>query len=234
MDSVIAVDHVWAGYGSRPVLRDVSLHVDPGEIVAILGPNGAGKSTLLKVIGGELKPQRGRVLWQMQPARGPLHARVKRGLAYVPEDRSVIMGLSLRDNLRLGRGTIKRAIELFPALEPLLGIRAGSLSGGEQQMLTLARALASDPAALAVDELSLGLAPVAVARLLSALRATADGGTAILLVEQGARLALSVADRAYVLGLGAVVTTGRAVDLLANLAELETVYFGQGALAQDS
>jgi ABC-type branched-subunit amino acid transport system ATPase component len=200
-----------AGYGQLAAVRDVDLSVGQGEIVAMLGPNGAGKTTTLLTLAGVLRPLGGEVYWQGESTSAPLHRRAREGLAFVPEQRSVLMRMSTRDNLRLGRGSVEDAIELFPALEPLLGRRAGLLSGGEQQMLTLARALASKPSALLVDELSLGLAPIIVDRLLESLRTVArEQGVAVLLVEQHARRAVAVADRWYVLRQGKIVDQGDA------------------------
>jgi branched-chain amino acid transport system ATP-binding protein len=154
----------------------------------------------------------GEVDYMGQPFKGPLHQRVRRGLAFVPEERSVFMGLSVADNLRVG-GQPERALALFPELKPLLGRRAGMLSGGEQQMLTLGRALAMKPKMLLVDELSVGLAPLIVDRLFEALVATArEDGTAVLLVEQQARRALRVADRWCLLRRGTLAATGDADD----------------------
>jgi branched-chain amino acid transport system ATP-binding protein len=163
-----------------------------------------------------------------------VHARARRGLAFVPEERGVINALTTSGNLRLGRGSVAAALELFPELEPLLRRRAGLLSGGEQQMVTLGRALAAEPRLLLVDELSLGLAPLVVERLLLAVRAAADRGVAVLLVEQHVADALSVADRAVVLRHGRVELAGTAAELRSHTAELESAYLsGTPSRARD-
>ena len=206
---VLELEHLTTGYGDLPVVRDVSLCVRPGEVVALFGPNGAGKTTTLLGAVGVLPRMSGQVRWRGEPTRKPLHRLARDGLAFVPEERSVISGLSARDNLRLGGGSVQAAVAEFPELAEHLGRKAGLLSGGQQQMLRLAHALASAPTALLVDEASLGLAPLIVQRLLQALRGAADRtGLAVLLVEQQARRALSVADRWYLLNKGTVVAEG--------------------------
>jgi branched-chain amino acid transport system ATP-binding protein len=198
-----------AGYGDLAAVRDANLRLHRGEIVAVVGPNGAGKTTTMHALVGELSPMGGEVRWLGRQVSSPLHRRVREGLGYVPEIRSIIMSMSCRDNLRLGRGDIGHALELFPQLEQLLPRRAGLLSGGEQQMLILGRALAARPAALIVDELSLGLAPVVVGRLMEALRvAVRNDGCGVLLVEQQARRAFAVADRWYLFRNGRSVASG--------------------------
>jgi branched-chain amino acid transport system ATP-binding protein len=211
-----------AGYGDLAAVRDVSITLGRGEIVALLGPNGAGKTTTLMTLAGILPKLGGEVLWLGEPARGPLHRRARAGLALVPEGRSVLMGMSVRDNLLLGRGGVDRAIELFPPLKPLLKRQAGLLSGGEQQMLTLSRCLASRPAAMLIDELSLGLAPIIVDRLSAALRQAVDeDGIGVLLVEQQARRALNTADRWYLMRQGSIVSSG---DSQSAKHDFETAY----------
>ncbi len=205
-------------------MRDLDLTVAPGEIVALLGPNGAGKTTTLLTLAGELAPLDGDVRVLGQPAGMSLQRLVRRGLGFVPEERAVISSLSTSANLKLSRGSVKVALELFPELQPLLRRRAGLLSGGEQQMLTLARALASEPRLLLVDELSLGLAPLVVRRLLLAVRAAADRGVGVLLVEQHAADALDIADRIVVLRHGEVVLTGTSDELRDQLGDLESAY----------
>lgn len=206
---VLELEDLMTGYGDLAVVRGLSLCVRPGEVVALFGPNGAGKTTTLLGAVGVLPRMSGQVRWRGRVAREPLHLLARDGLAFIPGERSIISGLTARDNLRLGGGSVRAALAEFPELERHLGKKAGLLSGGEQQMLRLAHALASKPRALLVDELSLGLAPIIVQRLLQALRSAADRtGLAVLLVEQQARRALSVADRWYLLDNGAIVAEG--------------------------
>ena len=222
----LQVDRLGAGYDRQPVLHDVSLTVDAGEIVLLAGPNGAGKSTTLLCIAGELDPAGGTVTLGGTVQTGPLSVRARQGLALVTEERSVFMDLTVAQNLRLGRGDPVAAYKVFPELRTLAGRRAGLLSGGEQQMLTVARALAAEPKVLLVDELSLGLAPLVVERLLDALVVAARSGTAVLMVEQQARRALRVADRVYVLNRGSVVLQESAAVLRANPERLDRSYLG--------
>lgn len=225
---LLTVEHLTVGYGNVAAVRGLDLEVRRGEIVALFGANGAGKSTTLMAIAGVLKLMSGTINWKGQRARGPLHRRAKQGIAYMPEQRSVISGLSTRDNLRLGLGPTATALELFPELRPLLGRRGGLLSGGEQQILGLARALACQPSLLLIDELSLGLAPRVVSRALSALRRVAtEQGIAVLLVEQHVRRALAVCDRAYVLRRGELVLSGTSSDLRGRLSEIEGHYLAR-------
>ncbi|MEX5635648.1 ABC transporter ATP-binding protein [Parafrankia sp. FMc2] len=220
-----------AGYRRVPCVREVSLDVCPGEIVVVLGPNGAGKTTTLLTLSGALPSLGGEVHLRGEPTDAALHHRVRGGLGIIPEERSVISRLSVRDNLRIGPGPVERALDLFPELRPLLRRRAGLLSGGEQQMLSTARALAAEPSVLLADELSLGLAPKIVTRLMQALRSAADRGAGVLLVEQHARQALAIADRAYILRRGSVVWSGSADEARANLQEIEGAYLGHEAAA---
>ena len=220
---------VTAGYGDLPTVRDLSLAVRPGEIVALLGPNGAGKTTALLALTGELPLMSGTIKWEGQPIRPRLHRLAKRGLAWVPDDRGVLMTMSVRDNLRLGRGAIQDAVSIFPELGKLLNRAAGLISGGEQQMLALGRALASNPSLLLLDELSLGLAPIAVDRLFTALRsAVRERSMAVLLVEQQARRALEIADRWYLLTNGRLATEG---DRTTNVGLMESLYLAGGIAA---
>jgi branched-chain amino acid transport system ATP-binding protein len=213
-----------AGYGPQPVVSGINLEVHPGEVVALLGPNGAGKTTTLLALSGELPPLAGEVLLDGSATKSPLFRRARNGLMFVTEEKSVFMGLSARDNLRVARVETEAALELFPELERRLSVRAGLLSGGEQQMLTLARALSRQPRVLMADELSMGLAPLVVKRLLDAVRAAADQGTAVLLVEQHVRKALKYADRVYVMRRGRIELTGTGAEMIGRTAEIEDQY----------
>lgn len=219
---------VSAGYGTQPVIHDVDLVVHPGEVVALLGSNGAGKTTTLLTLAGELPALDGEVLMDGRVTKAPLHVRARNGLTFVTEEKSVFMGMSTRDNLRVGGVDIDVALELFPELADRIGIRGGLLSGGEQQMLTLARALARQPRVLLADELSMGLAPLIVQRLLEAVtRAAKAQGTAVLLVEQHVRKALQYADRAYVMRRGQIELEGPATDLALRIDEIESTYLAR-------
>jgi branched-chain amino acid transport system ATP-binding protein len=214
-----------AGYGSVTAVRDVDLTVAAGEVVALLGPNGAGKTSTLLAIAGELSPQAGEVRLFGERASAPMHVRCRRGVGFVTEERSVIMSLTTAENLRLAGVSPDKARELFPDLGRLMSRRAGLLSGGEQQMLTLARALARDVRVLLADELSLGLAPLIVERLLDAVAdAARRRNVAVLLVEQHVRKALRIADRAYVMRRGQVEVHGTADEVLSRLSDVEAAY----------
>jgi ABC-type branched-subunit amino acid transport system ATPase component len=229
-EPLLQADSLSGGYGDIEVFRDISLVARPGEIVTLLGPNGAGKTTLLLTLAGDLKPLGGsvEVLGKTLPAR--LHDLAESGLGLVPDDRGVISGLSCHDNLRLGPGDVDLALELFPELG-LLDRRAGLLSGGEQQMLALGRALSARPKILLIDELSHGLAPLVVERLLRAVRAAADSGTSVVLVEQHAGQALRFADHGLVLRHGHVELSGTASELKARIDEIEHAYVAAGTPA---
>ena len=231
-----------SGYAGVAVVRDLDLHVDAGEVVALLGPNGAGKTTTLLTTSGLLKVLEGSVDVLGEPTTfGAPHRTARRGLAHVPEDRSLFFGLTVQENLKLGlRGNraeqaagYEEALELLPALRPLMGRRAGLLSGGEQQMLAMARALVGKPKLLLVDEMSLGLAPIIVERLLPIVRDIADRtGAGVLIVEQHVHLALEVADRAYVMSHGEIVLEGSAAELMERQDLLEASYLG-GDIAEE-
>jgi branched-chain amino acid transport system ATP-binding protein len=213
-DVLLEVKDMSAGYGELAVVQELDLTVHAGEVVALLGPNGSGKSTTLLTLVGELPPLAGEVHCLGCSRKDPLHRRVAAGIGFVSEERSIIQSLTVADNLRLGPGPSNRALDLFPELRPLLGRRAALCSGGEQQILALARALAARPRLLIIDELSLGLAPMVVKRLLAALRVAADeDGMGVLVVEQQVGRALEVADRAYVLNRGRVIVEGSAAEL---------------------
>jgi branched-chain amino acid transport system ATP-binding protein len=234
--AALRVDALDAGYLGTPVVREISLHVAPGEVVAMLGPNGAGKTTTLETIAGLHQPMRGTISMHGENVAGRRpHLLARDGLALVPEGRALFPGLTVREHLRLARtkGAVGQQdlLEMLPELEKCLNRRAGLLSGGEQQMLALGRALVSRPKILLVDEMSLGLAPVIVERLLPILRRVATGfGAAVLFVEQHVALALEIADRAYVLNHGRIVLEGPAERLRADRELLTASYLGETAV----
>jgi ABC-type branched-subunit amino acid transport system ATPase component len=215
---------VASGYGAVEAIHDVDLEIHPGQMVTLLGANGAGKTTTLLTLSGELRPSQGEINWLGAKSPMQLPKLARSGLAYVTEERSVFMQLSVMDNLRVGRCDIEMALELFPELKTRLKIHAGLLSGGEQQMLALGRALARRPKLLLADELSLGLAPMVVRRLLEAVRVATTAGVAALVVEQHARIALEYSSHAYVMYRGRVVHFGTADETVANLDEIESKY----------
>jgi len=223
-------------YGAVPVLRDVSLEVRSNELVVLLGPNGAGKTTTLQTITGLLRPQQGEVTFNGRPLTGRDPADiVALGVAMVPQGRMIFNTLSVRENLLLGaylvrdKAAIERrmatVLELFPALQARLGRPGGTLSGGEQQMLAIGRALMSEPTLLILDEPSTGLAPMVVESIFDSLSALHRQGTMILLVEQNARIALDVGVRGYVMESGTIVAAGSAEALRAD-ARLVEAYLG--------
>jgi branched-chain amino acid transport system ATP-binding protein len=222
--ALLEVRDLAAGYSGTPVLRNVSMCAGKGEIVALLGPNGAGKTTLLHTIAGVLPKISGSVLMNGQHLRGSLHRRARRGIGLITEERAIIRSLTAGQNLRVGRGSRTEALAIFPEISQWSRKRAGLLSGGEQQILALAGALSAKPKILLIDELSFGLAPLIVQRLLATLRAAADAGTTIVVVEQHPKLILAVADRGYVLARGQVQLEGSAQRLRGQVDEMLGIY----------
>ena len=227
MTALLETRGLAAGYQGSAVVRDLDLEVAPGEVVALLGANGAGKTTTLLTLAGDLPPVSGEILVDGRSTGAPLHRRASEGVALVPEERSLFKGLTGRENLRVGRADVGRVLALFPELRDKLQRRAGLLSGGEQQMLTLGRALARDPRLLLADELSLGLAPLVVDRLLLAVREAADRGVGVVLVEQHVSKVLAVADRVYLLSRGRVDLACTAAEAANRMAEIEGSYLGR-------
>jgi branched-chain amino acid transport system ATP-binding protein len=227
--ALLRVDGLTAGYGALTVLRDVSLEVRAGEIVSLLGPNGAGKTTTLLACSGLVRVTDGDIQVVGRSVRGVApHAIARRGMAHIPEDRSLWPSLTVDQHLRLtSKPGALDVYDLFPEIARMRHKRAGLMSGGEQQMLALARALVTRPQVLLVDEMSMGLAPVVVERLFATLRRTAaEQGIGVLLVEQHVQLALSWADRAYVLAGGQVRSSGTATELKERWAEVQASYLG--------
>ena len=224
---------VTAGYDGAAVVRDIDLTIEPGEVVALLGPNGAGKTTIMRTISGIVRPMTGQVRVLGADVAGMSPNRIaRRGVAHVAEGRSIFFGLTVAEHFRLGargeRGRAEQAYEYFPALEPLQDRTAGLLSGGEQQMLALSVALSRRPQLLLVDELSLGLAPVIVERMLPIVnRYAAETGASVLLVEQHVELALDVSERAVALSHGEIVFERPAEDLRHNSHLLVESYMGE-------
>ena len=234
---LLSVDSLHTGYDGVAVVRDLTMHVEAGEVVALLGPNGAGKTTTLMAISGmgEILAGSVDVMGSPVPRLRQAHLVARRGVSHVPENRGILFQLTVRENLQLAKTTGKvdldRAVEFFPALGPLMGRRGGLLSGGEQQMLALGRAIVAEPKLLMVDEMSLGLAPVIYEELMPVVRRIADETDAgVLLVEQHVDLALNVADRGYVLNHGDLAMSGTAPELLANRALLDANYLGVESL----
>lgn len=240
MTALIEVKGLHARYGDLSVLRGIDIAIAEGEIVAILGTNGAGKTTLLRAISGVVETS-GSILFEGESIDAlPPHVRVDRGIVHVPEGRGIFPFLSVEENLELGafpaharagrRAAQERVLELFPALKVMLRRRAGSLSGGEQQMVAIGRGLMSRPRLLLLDEPSFGLAPMIFDKILDAIRLLNNEGLTILLVEQAVEESLDFAQRGYVLSEGRVVLAGKP-DVIRNDRGLHDAYFGQQALA---
>ncbi len=222
---LLEVTNLELAYGEVPAVRDVSFGVAQGEIVTLIGANGAGKSTTMRGVAGSIPSRKGKILFDgVDVTRLPAHARTAAGIALVPEGRRVFPALTVRENLEMGgfkyrkdrnkvNRLIERAMASFPRLRERATQPAGTLSGGEQQMLALSRALMSEPRLLCMDEPSLGLAPIVVQEIFRSIRSVNAGGTSILLVEQNARYALETASRGYVLQTGAIIASGSCADL---------------------
>jgi branched-chain amino acid transport system ATP-binding protein len=236
--ALLEVQNLHVSYGRIRAVQGVSLSVPDAAVVALIGANGAGKSTLLRAISGIVRPRQGAVRFLGEDLVGlPVHQIVRRRVIHVPEGRGILARMTVLENLRLGgfvrRGQADMALELdrvvtlFPLLRERRGQLAGSLSGGEQQMLAIARAMMARPRLLMLDEPSLGLAPLLVREIFRIIPRLTAQGTAVLLVEQNARMALQCAAHAYVLQTGRVVLSGRAADLLA-APEVQRAYLGAG------
>ena len=240
MTALLTAEGLALAYGEAPVCRDLSFEVGAGEIVALVGANGAGKTTTLRAVAGALIPRGGVIrLRGTDITRLPSHARTRLGIALVPEGRHVFPFLTVRENLELGgfkhrrdgakvRGLIEKMFAMFPRLRERASQNAGTLSGGEQQMLVLGRAMMSEPELLCLDEPSLGLAPMVVQGIFKTIRAINAAGVSVLLVEQNARYALETASRGYVLQTGRVIASGPCVSLRED-ARVREAYLGRSA-----
>lgn len=227
MAPLLQVDNIEVYYGVIKALKGISFEVNKGEIVALIGANGAGKTTILHTVTGLLKPKTGKVIYNEKDiTKTPAHKIVTMGMAHVPEGRRIFSQLSVLDNIKLGAFTrkdkdeieqsLKYVYERFPRLEERKNQIAGTLSGGEQQMLAMGRALMSKPDFILMDEPSMGLSPLLVSEIFDIIKVINEGGTTVLLVEQNAKKALSIADRAYVLETGTIALSGNAQDLMNN------------------
>ena len=228
---MLSLENVSVNYGAIEALCSISLHVEKGEVVTLIGANGAGKTTTLRTITGLLEPSQGRVVFEDEDISGkPTHRLVARGISMSPEGRGVFANLSVRENLNKNKREVsndmERAFHMFPRLKERESQKAGTLSGGEQQMLAIGRALMSRPRLLLLDEPSLGLAPLVVHTIFEAIDEIRGKGTTILLVEQNAHAALGHSDRAYVLETGRIVMEGPSKQL-ANDPRIKEAYLGE-------
>ena len=235
--ALLEVNDLEVYYGMIQAIKGISFHVDKGEVIALIGANGAGKTTTLHTVTGLLSPKSGQVLFEERDiTKVPAHKIVSMGMAHVPEGRRVFAELSVYENLKMGAYTRKNKSEIeeslenvykrFPRLEERKNQMAGTLSGGEQQMLAMGRALMSRPKIILMDEPSMGLSPIMVNEIFDIIRSVSESGTTVLLVEQNAKKALSIADRAYVLETGKIVLEGNAKDLLED-DSIKKAYLGE-------
>jgi len=229
MTPLLETKALTAGYGKVVVVRDVDLEIRAGEVVALLGPNGAGKSTTLLTLAGDLKPLGGSVSCLGLDGTTPLHRRARAGLALVTDSKTVLTTLTVADNMRVFGTTPDAVVALFPELEPHLRRKVALLSGGQQQMLALGLALSRDPAVVLADELSMGLAPMIVDRLFSALRDAADRGAGVLLVEQHVHKAMAIADRIVVMDRGRIGISGTADELRQQVDAIQSSYLADSS-----
>ena len=237
MAAMLEFDHVHFGYGRAVILPDLSFTIEKGDMVALIGANGAGKTTTLHAVTGLIAPRAGQIIFEGKDiTKVPGHKLVSMGIAHVPEGRRVFSQLSVYENLKLGAYTRKDKNEIeetlehiymrFPRLKERKNQLAGTLSGGEQQMLAMGRALMSRPRIILMDEPSMGLSPIYVNEIFNIIKEVSQSGTTVLLVEQNAKKALSIADRAYVLETGCISLSGKAADLL-NDASVKKAYLGE-------
>ena len=224
MTCLMAAREISAGYHGVAAIHAIDLEVHGGEMVLLGGANGAGKTTTLMTLAGALTPMSGYVEQDGRPARQPMHRRARSGVGVITESRTVFMNLTVAENLRLGQAGTEEVLTYFPELEKRLKVKAGLCSGGEQQMLSVGRVLAATPRIVLADELSLGLAPIVVKRLLSALRQAADRGSAVLIVEQHVRLALETVDRGYFIRRGRIELEGTCHELRQSEDKISKVY----------
>jgi len=234
---MLEVQDLVVGYGEEEVLHGVSIQVSQGECLAILGPNGAGKTTLLKTVMGVLRPRRGKILFRDQEITGrPPSEILKSGVSYVPQGGSVLAQMTVKENLELGAYTVtdksrtaermRRVFQTFPILEERREAKAGTLSGGERQMLAIGRALMLEPTVMMLDEPSVGLAPKLIVFIFDKIKAMHDSGTTVVLVEQNVRRALEISDRAYVLEAGSIKMHGTPAELVKDEA-VRDYYLGK-------
>lgn len=236
-EPILQVENLEVYYGVIQALKGISFHVNQGEIVSLIGANGAGKTTTLHTVTGLLRAKRGSILYQGKELTDiPPHKIVSLGLAHVPEGRRIFQNLSVYDNLLLGAYTqndkakvekmMEQVFEQFPRLKERKRQLAGTLSGGEQQMLAMGRALLSDPEMIVMDEPSMGLSPLLVSEVFEIIQSFREAGKTVLLVEQNAKKAMTVSDRVYVLETGAITTEGKASDLI-NDERIKKAYLGE-------